>query len=95
MNIHHLELFYYVASDYGIRVTVALPAPKHHPKVRSLPLDSFPLVTFGVLWQGRRTTLLDAFFRSVERAARDLVGHRDAGILSLEQPGRERQPSPS
>jgi DNA-binding transcriptional LysR family regulator len=79
----------YVANGYGIGVTVALPATKHHPKVRSLPLEGFQPVTFGVLWQGRRTVLLDAFFKSVEQAARELTAHREAGILSLEETGRD------
>jgi len=79
----------YVANGYGIGVTVALPATRHHPKVRSLPLEGFQPVTFGVLWQGRRTVLLDAFFKSVEQAARELTSHKEAGILSLEETGRD------
>ena len=82
----------YVANGYGIGVTVALPASRYHPGVRSLPLDGFESVTFGVLWQGQRTPLLDAFFKSVERAARDLAAHKDPGILSLDQPRGEKRP---
>lgn len=63
----------YVARGYGVGVTVAVPKSKYHPQVRVLPLEGFETVTFGVLWQGRRTVLLEAFLKSLQKAAADLA----------------------
>lgn len=60
----------YVANGYGIGVTVGIPKAKYHPQVRVLPLNDFPLTTFGVLWQGRRTSVLDGLVEIVKREAR-------------------------
>lgn len=73
----------YVAKGYGIGVTVSVPKMKHHPDVRLLPLEGFESVTFGALWQGRRTALLDAFFKMMEKAARGLTADEDMGLLPL------------
>jgi DNA-binding transcriptional LysR family regulator len=73
----------YVANGYGIGVTVGVPKTKYHPQVRPLPLEGFESVTFGVLWQGRRTVLLEAFFKSIEKVARGLASDEDAGLLPL------------
>jgi DNA-binding transcriptional LysR family regulator len=64
----------YVAAGYGIGVTVQLPELKLHPEVRSLPLPDFKHVTFGVLWQGRRTPILDGLIRILEQRANQLAG---------------------
>ncbi len=71
----------YVANGYGIGVTVRVPKMKYHPQVRLLPLDGFEPVTFGVLWQGRRTVLLEALFKILEQAARDQMTGEDPGLL--------------
>lgn len=63
----------YVAHGYGIGVTVHLPVLPLHPEVRALPLADFPRVTFGVLWQGRRTPVLAELIRILERNARELA----------------------
>ncbi len=60
----------YVAKGYGIGVTVGIPNQPYHPQVRLLPLQDFPKVTFGVLWQGFRSPVLDHFLKVVQRAAR-------------------------
>jgi DNA-binding transcriptional LysR family regulator len=73
----------YVAEGYGIGVTVSVPKMKYHPQVRRLPLDGFEPVTFGVLWQGRRTVLLDALFQILENAARALMAGEDASLMLL------------
>lgn len=64
----------YVAHGYGIGVTVHVPQLKLHPEVRALPLADFERVTFGVLWQGRRTVVLDGMIRGIERMAEGLAG---------------------
>ncbi len=63
----------YVAHGYGIGVTVHLPELKLHPDVRVLPLPDFKPVTFGVLWQGRRTPILDGLIRILEQRASQLT----------------------
>jgi DNA-binding transcriptional LysR family regulator len=63
----------YVANGYGIGVTVGVPKMKLHPQVRVLPLDGFDRIPFGVLWQGGKNPLLDAFLKVVRGAARQLV----------------------
>ena len=63
----------YVANGYGFGVTVHLPNLKLHPKVMPLFLEGFDEVTFGILWQGQRTSVLEALFQIVERTARELA----------------------
>lgn len=62
----------YVANGYGFGVTIHLPNLKLNPKVMRLSLEGFDEVTFGILWQGQRTSVLDALFQIVERTAREL-----------------------
>jgi DNA-binding transcriptional LysR family regulator len=73
----------YVANGYGFGVTVSVPKLKDHSDLRLLPLDGFPAVTFGVLWQGRRTVLLDAFLKTVAGAAQGLAADENAGLMHL------------
>jgi len=63
----------YVANGYGFGVTVHLPNLKLNPKVMPLFLEGFDEVTFGILWQGQRTSVFDALFQIVERTARKLM----------------------
>jgi hypothetical protein len=55
VNIHHLELIYYVANGLGIGVSVATPNKKLSPKARGLQLEGFPPGAIGALWRGRQT----------------------------------------
>ncbi|MCL4788125.1 MAG: LysR family transcriptional regulator [Verrucomicrobia bacterium] len=73
----------YVANGYGIGVTVRVPKMKYHPQVRLLPLEGFEPVTFGVLWQGRRTVLLDALFKILEAAARRQMEGEDSELILM------------
>jgi len=73
----------YVANGYGIGVTVHVPKMKYHPQVRPLLLEGFDLVTFGVLWQGQRTVVLDALFKLLERAARTVMEGEDDALMLL------------
>jgi len=63
----------YVANGYGFGVTVHVPKLKLNPKVRPVPLEGFEELTFGVLWQGRRTPVLDTMFKILERRAQALI----------------------
>lgn len=69
----------YVENGYGIGVTVGIPKMKYHPHIRVLPLEDFEPVTFGLLWQGRRTPLLDALIKTVEVAAKELTNTESPG----------------
>jgi len=68
----------YVANGYGFGVTVHLPQLKLNPEVRVLPLVGFEPLTFGVLWQGRRTVVLDGMIQLVERTAKEVAGKLEA-----------------
>ncbi len=63
----------YVVKGYGIGVTIGIPGKQYHPQLRILPLNDFPKVSFGVLWQGFRTPVLDHFLKVVEQSARKLL----------------------
>jgi DNA-binding transcriptional LysR family regulator len=60
----------YVVKGYGIGVTVKIPNQPCHPQVRLLPLEDFPRTTFGALWHGFRSPVLDHFLKVVEQSAR-------------------------
>lgn len=66
----------YVAHGYGIGVTVDLPELKLHATVRVLPLPDFPRVTFGVLWQGRRSAVLNGMIQILEKRVAQLTKQR-------------------
>jgi DNA-binding transcriptional LysR family regulator len=63
----------YVAHGYGIGVMVHLPELKLHPDVRVLPLPEFDRVTFGALWQGRKSPLMEGMIAALKKAAAGLV----------------------
>jgi len=63
----------YVASGYGVGLSVAVPEARPKPQLRVLPLDGFTPVTFGALWQGKPTPIMQAFLTTVQQAAKQLV----------------------
>lgn len=67
----------YVANGYGIGVTVGVPKMKYHPQVRVLPLENFEMLPFCLLWQGRRSPMLETLFKICEAAARKLLEGED------------------
>jgi hypothetical protein len=73
----------YVASGYGYGVTVGIPKTRWHPEVRVLPLKGFPLTTFGVMWQGRRSAVLDALLTIVSGVVRKLMEGEDPSLMLL------------
>jgi len=56
----------YVEKGYGLAVTVGIPKMNYQSQVRTLPLNDFPTVPFGVLWQGLQTPVLALFLRVVQ-----------------------------
>ncbi len=75
----------YVANGYGLGVTVGIPKAKVHPEVRVLPLDGFPMTVFGLLWQGRRTPVMEVFLKIVQQEARKAVAGADPNLSLLEK----------
>jgi DNA-binding transcriptional LysR family regulator len=73
----------YVANGYGYGVTVGIPKAKLHPEVRVVPLKGFPLTTFGVLWQGRKTPVLEALVDLVQAAVRHIMDGEDDTLMLL------------
>ena len=63
----------YVANGHGIGLSIAVPKAKHKPVIRILPLDDFQTVTFGVLWQGKPTPIVQAFLTTIQQAAQALL----------------------
>jgi len=63
----------YVANGFGFGVTVHVPGMELHPKVRPVVLAGFDELTFGVLWQGRRSSVLDGLIKIVEHTAKKLA----------------------
>ena len=68
----------YVANGYGIGLSVAVPRARQRPGTRLLQLPDFKPVTFGVLWQGRATPIVQAFLTTIQEAAKDLMCVRQA-----------------
>ena len=66
-SLHLIET--YVALGYGIGLFVQLPVTKSHKDVRALPLNDFPPVSFGALWKGRPTPLVQAFLDEAKSRA--------------------------
>ena len=62
----------YVEKGYGFAVLVGIPNSAYQSEVRTLPLDDFPKVPFGVLWQGSQTPLAEHFLKVVHATARTL-----------------------
>lgn len=54
MEVNALDLVAtYAANGFGIGLTVAVPHQKPPRNVRVLPLDDFPRITLGAMWQGK------------------------------------------
>ncbi len=74
----------YAAEGFGIGLSVAIPGAKIPPGVRFLPLDDFPRLPIGVLWNHRPTVVGQAFLDLLSAAARTLEA---AGKASGGAPG--------
>jgi len=66
----------YVASGCGIGLSVAIPNTKPSKELRALPLEGFESVTFGVLWQGKPTVVLEGFLDTIQQMARAITAGR-------------------
>ncbi|MBI5384880.1 MAG: LysR family transcriptional regulator [Verrucomicrobia bacterium] len=62
----------YVASGYGIGLFLDIPKTTLGPGLRSLPLPDFEPVTFGALWRGKATPVIDALLEAVQGRAKEM-----------------------
>jgi len=59
----------YAANGFGIGLSVAVPKSELPRGLRALPLEGFPPVIFGVLWQGRPTPMGQMLLGELQRRA--------------------------
>ena len=60
----------YVASGFGIGVSVQVPKAKPSPNVRAVPLPDFAPVVLGAMWRGKTSALLQAFLDEMQLRAK-------------------------
>jgi DNA-binding transcriptional LysR family regulator len=63
----------YVEKGYGLAVTVGIPEIGYKSQVRNVPLNDFPKVHFGALWQGFKTPVLEHFLKVVQATVNKLA----------------------
>jgi len=66
----------YVAKGYGIGLSISVPKRKPATGLRALPLEGFDAVSFGVLWNGKPSPILQAFLDTIQGMARALTAPR-------------------
>jgi len=62
----------YVASGQGIGLSIIVPLAKENPKLRSLALEGFKPVTFGVLYHNKPGPIVESFLEAIRQAAQSL-----------------------
>jgi DNA-binding transcriptional LysR family regulator len=60
----------YVASGFGIGVSVQVPKARLSPNVRAVPLPDFAPVVVGAIWRGKTSALLQAFLDEMQVRAK-------------------------
>jgi DNA-binding transcriptional LysR family regulator len=63
----------YVTNGYGIGLLLDVPKMKLLPEVRRLPLPDFEPVSFGAMWRGKSTPVIDAFLEVCKGRAAELT----------------------
>ena len=87
IELSSLELIEtYVENDYGFGLSLDLPDKKFSRQLRVLPLNGFPLVDFGLIWQGEPTPFVTALMQEVQRRAHILSGTCGAVAVRQEAP---------
>ena len=64
----------YVASGQGIGLSIIVPLAQENPKLRSLALEGFKPVTFGVLYHSKPPPIVESFLEAIRQAAEVLQG---------------------
>jgi hypothetical protein len=62
----------YVASGFGIGLSLQMPRVEPPAGVRMLSLEDFPSLAFGAMWIGRLTPLGEAFLEEAQGIAKGL-----------------------
>jgi DNA-binding transcriptional LysR family regulator len=87
IELSSLELIEtYVENDYGFGLSLDLPDKKFSRQLRVLPLNGFPPVDFGLIWQGEPTPFVTALMQEVQRRAHILSGTCGAVAVRQDQP---------
>jgi DNA-binding transcriptional LysR family regulator len=74
IEVSSLELIEaYVASGFGVGVSVEAPNAKTSAKVRRVALPEFAPVVLGVLWRGKTSALLQAFLDVIQLRAKQFA----------------------
>ena len=73
----------YVASGYGVGVSVGVPKAKYQPGVRALPLPDFPMPSFGAIWSGKPSPVVTTFLELLKQAALELMRGENPDLLLL------------
>ena len=63
----------YVASGFGIGLSVLVPKARISPHLRVVPLPDFAPVIMGALWRGKSSPLLHAFIAELQLRAKRLA----------------------
>jgi DNA-binding transcriptional LysR family regulator len=63
----------YVSKGYGIGLSISVPNGRLPKDLRVLPLDGFEPVTFGVLWAGKPSPILQAFLDIIQSIGRSMA----------------------
>lgn len=73
LEVGSLELVVrYVAEGFGAGLALQHPRGHFPPEVRLLDLPGFPPLSFGALWTGKLTPLLEVFLAEAQALAREL-----------------------
>jgi DNA-binding transcriptional LysR family regulator len=64
----------YVANGHGIGLSIVVPLAKQDPALRTLPLENFKPVTFGVIYHSKPAPIVETFLAAIREAAAQLTG---------------------
>ncbi|MCI0746400.1 MAG: LysR family transcriptional regulator [Verrucomicrobia subdivision 3 bacterium] len=62
----------YVANGHGIGLSIVVPKAADDPRIRTLPLEGFKPVSFGVLYHTKPIPIVQAFLQHIRQAAEGL-----------------------
>lgn len=94
IELSSLELVQaYVENDYGFGVGIDLPGAAVSKRLRVFPLEGFPAVDFGLIWQGKPTPFLTALMQETQRRAH-LLGKTAGATPAGTTKARPASPSP-
>lgn len=63
----------YVVSGFGLGLFLNIPKMTLAPQVRSIPLPDFQPVTFGAIWRGKASPVIEAFLEAIKTRSKSLL----------------------